>query len=241
MDSLALPNALINQVLLTIIWLRKYPHVDTLSLWFDIDPSSVVRIVYKVLPELRRYFQNQISWPTLPEWRSLMGNWEEFPNVVGAIVTTPHKIYRTLIEPKRPFYSGYRHYHCMNTQLVMDNEGHIRFVQAEFLGSTHDAVSFQLMDPIGPGRNLDLPPNAKLLADKAYLDGGSLLTPVKANQMHLLNRRDRKRARRFNTLLSKRRVKIEHIFKEVKTYKAIGQIWRHPLWLMPVCVELVAL
>ena len=43
---------LINQVLLTIIWLRKYPHVDTLSLWFDNDPSSVVRIVYKV------FFQN---------------------------------------------------------------------------------------------------------------------------------------------------------------------------------------
>ena len=115
-----------------------------------------------------------------------MENWEEFPNVVGAIDTTPHEIYRPLIEPQRPFYSGYRHYHCMNTQLVMDNEGHIRFVQAGFLGSTHDAVS-------------------------------------------------------FNTLLSKRRVKIEHIFKEVKTYKAIGQIWRHPRWLMPVCVELVAL
>ncbi|XP_020602223.1 uncharacterized protein LOC110041281, partial [Orbicella faveolata] len=139
--------------------------------------------------------------------------WEEFPNVVGAIDTTPHEIYRPLIEPQRPFYSGYRHYHCMNTQLVMDNEGHIRFVQAGFLGSTHDAVSFRLMEPIGPGRNLDLPPNAKLLADKAYPDGGSLLTPVRANQMP----------------------------KEMETYKAIGQIWRHPRWLMPVCVELVAL
>ena len=124
---------LINQVLLTIIWLRKYPHVDTLSFWFDIDPSSVVRIVYKVLPELWRYFQNQIRWPTLPEWRNLMGNWEEFPNVVGAIDTTPHEIYRPLIEPQRLFYSGYRRHHCMNAQLVMDNERHIRFVQVGFL------------------------------------------------------------------------------------------------------------
>ena len=71
---------LINQVLLTIIWLRIYPHVDTPSLWFRIDPSSVVRIVYKVLPELWRYFQNQIIWPSLSEWRNLMGNWEEFPH-----------------------------------------------------------------------------------------------------------------------------------------------------------------
>ena len=142
---------------------------------------------------------------------------------------------------QRPFYNGYRHYHCMNTQLVMDNEGHIRFVQAGFLGSTYDAVSFRLMEPIGPGRNLDLPPNAKFLADKAYPDGGSLLTSVRANQMPLLNHRDRRRARRFNTLLSKRRVRIEHVFKEMKTYKVIGQIWGHPRWLMPVCVELVTL
>ena len=86
----------INQVLLTIIWLWKYPHVDTLSLWFDIVPSSVLRIVCKVLQELWRYFQNQICWPTLPEWSNLMGNWEEFPNIMGAIDTTPHEIYRPL-------------------------------------------------------------------------------------------------------------------------------------------------
>ena len=101
----------------------------------------------------------------------------------------------------------------MNTQLVMDNEGHTRFVQAGFLGSTHDVVAFRLMESIGRGCNLDLPPNAKLLANKAYPDGGSLLTPVRANQMPLLNHRDRRRARRFNTLLSKRRVKVEHVFK----------------------------
>ena len=46
----------------------------------------------------------------------------------------------------------------------MKNEGRIRFVQAGFLGSTHDAVSFQLLEPIGPGYNLDFLPNAKLLA-----------------------------------------------------------------------------
>ena len=71
-----------NQVLLTIIWFRKYTHVDTLSVWFDIDSSLMFLIVYKFLTELWRYFQNQISWPHLHEWRNLMGNWKEFPNVV---------------------------------------------------------------------------------------------------------------------------------------------------------------
>lgn len=222
------------------MWRRKYPHVNTLALWFDIDPSSVVRIVYKILPELWRYFQNQIVWPNLHEWNNLMRNWPEFPNVVGAIDTTPHEIYRPLTEPQRPFYSGYRHYHCFNTQLMMDNMGHIWFLQAGFLGSMHDAVSFRPMEPIGPGHNLDFPPNAKLLADRGYPDGSPLMTPVRANQMALLNNRERRRARRFNRFLAKRRVKVEHVFKDMKIYKAIGEIWRHPRRLMPVCVELVA-
>ena len=170
-----------------------------------------------------------------------MGNWPEFPNAVCAIDTTPQEIYCPLTEPQRPFYSGHRHYHCVNTQLVIDNEGRIRFLQAGFLGSTHDAISFRLMEPIGPGHNLDIPPNAKFLADKGYPDGGSLLTAVRAGQMHLLNHRERRRARKFNRALEKRRVKIEHVFKEVKTFKAIGQIWRHPRRLMPVCVELATI
>ena len=225
------------------MWLRKYLHLDTYALWFDIDIdiTSVIRIIHRTVPELWRYLHNQIRWPNLLEWQNLIGNWPEFPNAVGAIDTTPHEIYCPLTEPQRPFYSGHRHYHCMNTQLVMDNEGSIPFLQVGFLGSTHDAISCRLMEPIGSGRNLDIPPNAKFLADRGYPDGGSLLRAVQAGQMHLLNHRERRRARKFNRALARRRVKIEHFFKEVKTSKAIGQIWRHPHWLMPVCVELATM
>ena len=60
------------------------------------------------------------------------------------------------------------------------------------------------MEPTGRGRNLDLPPNAKLLAlhlAKAHPDGGVLMTPVRENQLPLLNNRERRRARRFNRAL----------------------------------------
>ena len=42
-------------------------------------------------------------------------------------------------------------------------------------------------------------------------------------------------------LKKKRRVKIEHVVKEVKTFKTVSQVWRHPRWLMPICVELATL
>lgn len=231
---------LTNQVLLVFIWLRKYPHIDTLALWFDIDPSSIMRIIYKILPELWRYFHNQIRWLNDQEWANLMGNWPEFPNVVGCIDSTPHEIYRPYTEPQRPFYSGHRHYHCFNTQLIIDNEGHLRFVQTGFLGSTHDSTSYRLMTPVGNGRQLSMPPGAKLLADQGYPDDDTLLTPVRPVQMRILTNRERRRARNFNTHLASRRIKIEHVFKDMKSYKAIGNIWRHPRWLMPICIELVA-
>ena len=88
---------------------------------------------------------------------------------------------------------------------------------------------------------MDFPPNVLLLADRAYPDHGSLLTPIRAGQMHLLNHRERRRARKFNRALAKRRVKVEHVIKEVKPFKAVSQIWRHPRWLMPICVELATL
>lgn len=82
---------------------------------------------------------------------------------------------------------------------------------------------------------------AIILADQGYPDDGPLLTPARAGQMHLLNRRERRRARKFNRALSKRRVKIEYVIKEVKTFKAVSQVWRHPRWLMTICVELATL
>ena len=116
---------LIHQVFLVLMWLRKYPHVDTLSLWFDIDLTSVVHIIYELVPELWGYFQNQFSWPNLHERANLVENWPEFPYAVGGVDTTPHEIYRPLTGPQWPFYSGYCHYHRMNTHLVMDSEGNI--------------------------------------------------------------------------------------------------------------------
>ena len=106
-------------------------------------------------------------------------------------------------------------------------------MHAGFLGSTHDATSYRLMTPVGPGQPLSLPNGAKLLADKAYPGAHPLLTAVRAQQMRLLNRRDRRRAHRFNRRLSSRRIKVEHVFKEMKTYRAISSIWRHQRWFMP--------
>ena len=120
----------INKVLLTLMWLRKYPCLDTMALLFDVSPSTVSHIIHSVVPILWRFFHNQVHWPTVDEWNALRGNWQSFPNAVGCLDGTPHKIYRPQVEPQREFYSGHRHYHLMNTQLIVDNLGNIVFLQA---------------------------------------------------------------------------------------------------------------
>ena len=150
----------VNKVLLTFIWIRKYPCIDTLALLFDISSSNVSNIIHHIVPALWRHFHNQISWPTIEEWNTLRGNWVSFPNTIGCIDGTPHEIYRPQVEPQREFYSGHRHYHLMNTQIIVDNLGNIVFLQAGFLGGQNDATNFLLMERIGPGTDHDMPVGA---------------------------------------------------------------------------------
>jgi hypothetical protein len=96
----------INRVLLTMIWLRKYPCVDTLALLFDISPSTVSAIIHRIVPVLWHFFRNQVTWPSVAEWENMRGNWRSFPDAVGCIDGTQRNLptyenYRNLPKNKR--------------------------------------------------------------------------------------------------------------------------------------------
>ena len=172
------------------------------------------------------------------EWNFLWGNWRYFPNAVGCIDGTPHEIYRPQIEPQQDLFSGHRHYHILNTQLIVGNVGNIVFLQAGFLRSPNDAGNFNLMERIGPGTNYDMPPDVVLQADKGYGDIPPLLTPFRAAHIRRLPRHGQRVARRFKRKLSRCRIIIENTIKHIKTYQTVGSIWRHPRWFQPIVVEL---
>ncbi len=144
---------------------------------FDVSLATVSKAVHRVIigllllylyiiPVIWHYFINQVTWPSLKEWNGLRRNWRSFPNAVGCIDGTPHEVYRPLTEPQREFFSGYRHYHLMNTQLIVNN----------------------MMERIGPGTDNDVPVGVVLLADKGYSDIPSLLTPFRQTQIRRMNR-----------------------------------------------------
>ena len=142
---------IVNRILLLYIWLRKYPCLNTLSLMFDVSPQTVSALIYQGIIVLWRYFRSNATWPTNRECTEMRNKLQQFPNLaVGCINVTQHEILVLSTEPLRQFYSGHRHFHLLNTQMICDNNGHIRFLQAGFLGSTYDTQSFRLMEPIGP-------------------------------------------------------------------------------------------
>ena len=193
-----------------------------MALLFDVSSSNVSNTIHHVVPVLWRYFHNQISWPTIEDWSTLRGNWVSFSNAVGCIDGTPHETYRRQIEPQRESYSGHRHCHLMNTQIIVDNLGNIVCLQADFLGGKNDAANFLLMERFGSGTDHDMPVGALLLADKGSADTPLLLTAFRKAQIRTMAIPDKRRARRFNLRLSRCRIVVRHTIKHLKTFYGFG-------------------
>ena len=87
----------------------------------------------------------------------MRGRWRNIPEVVGCINGTSHEIYRPNNEIQQMYYSGHRRFHCIHTQVVIDNELRIRHVESGFLGHTNDAQSFALMSDISENGQLPIP------------------------------------------------------------------------------------
>ena len=228
-----------NRVLLVLIWLRKYPSIDLLAGIFDISMSTVSGTIHQIAPILWHHFRSLISWPSLRQWRHHQNSWRYFPNAVGAIDGTYTPINRPS-ENQGNFYSGHRHRHLMSIQVVCDCSGHIRFIQAGFPGHLNDAGTYLRMQPIGPGLTLDFPANCELLADKGCAARAPLRTMWRQAQLRRMPGRLHRLAMKQNRYHKKYRIKVEHIIKHIKDYRASRNIWRHPRWFQPVIFELCA-
>ena len=219
------------RILLVIIWLRMYPEVAVLSGLFMICPSSVEREVRFLLPVLWNYFKEFVRWPTAEQWLEMAHHWEMFPGAVAVIDGTRHRIQRPQTEPQQSFYCGHTRCHNFSTQIVMNNQGNIVFIQSGFIGHNNDSGQLQLMPSIGVGGKLHLPPSLYILADKGYPCVYPLITPwrcVAGDPSKQL----------FNRDFARVRTRVEHCIRRVKEYGAVQQLWRYERWMFPIVVEL---
>jgi len=132
--------------------------------WLILDSINVFDLL------LSRY----IRWLTLEEWERLRGNWPYMDVAVGAIDGTSHEIYKPK-EHQEMYYSGHRKFHCLHSQVIIDNTGMIRHVESGFYGHQNDAQHYRLMTRIPD--ELPFPHTCFLLGDKIYPNGFPILSP----------------------------------------------------------------
>lgn len=230
----------INRLLLVLLWLRSYPCYNLLSLLFDVSSHTVSMHIRALIPILWEIYSPNIAWPSRQQWLQLHGNWSNIPTALAAIDGTSHAIYRPQVEPQEEYYSGHRHVHCIHTQIVVDNENHIRLVKSGFLGHQNDAQQFNLLPSIGTNLELDFPPNYVILADKIYADRAPIVTPYRRHQLRRKTPREKRKCKKFNRRMSTCRVYVEHAIRRLKTFRVVGTLWRHRRNELNQIVELCA-
>ena len=94
------------------------------------------------------------------------------------------------------------------------------------------------MPQIGHNQELDFPQNVVLLADKIYPNGYPLMAPYTRRQLNVRPENVRRKCRKLNRLVTEYRVKVEHAICDLKHYKIIGTLWRHPRRMLKKIVEL---
>jgi len=112
-----------NRVLLVIIWLRQYLKLYVLACLFGISKSTVAEEIYHVVPIMFIRYRSFITWHSLRKWSNFLNTLPHFPNAVGMIDATTHRIQRPSGPRQVDFYRGDKKYHFMSTQLVIDADG----------------------------------------------------------------------------------------------------------------------
>ena len=176
-----------NQVLLTMIWLRKYPTLHHLALHFSIPVTSVHRIIHRIVPLLHSCLVKEyIIWHDMNYWRNLQGYFPSWPNVVAILDCTPFRISKPAGNLQRLFYRGDRHCFFLNWIVIIDVKGFIVFSRPGFVGHINDSTCLdQVCIPV-------LPQGLQIMADQGFANQRPILIPLsrRGNPLQGTIRRD---------------------------------------------------
>ena len=209
-----------------------------------------------VVPILFINYRHYIKWNSTRQWHRFLDTFPSFPNAVGTIDGTIHRIRRPSGPLQAEFYRGDKRCHFMSSQVIVDADGLIvllvtgyginplsctslflsrRTVTSPrtssfsgFPGHMNDAQCYQTLPRIGHGRARNLPRRARLLADGGYAARVPLIAPRRIAR----NRRQRQANRALRAI----RMQIEHLIRFHKVHAFINSIFRHKRCFLPFVV-----
>jgi len=199
---------------------QNFPQGD-LAVRFNIDQSSVSRILNQWIPLLRAQLKALIRWP-----QSLIGPTEPpynlLPNAVGIIDGT--EIFIQLpsnLETQKSSFSDYKSHNTVKYLVGIDTfTGFFIFSSPGFSGNSSDRFTIQhswILDELKPGQ--------RILADKGYnaLDLFAQKRSFLTNPSFLSGGRLSAQEGMQSRLIASARIRVENAIKRIKEYKVFSE------------------
>lgn len=221
-----------DQLLVTLVWLRRYPTHEVLGWLFGVSDSTTVRVVGRILPLLERLGHDTMRFPDPGKHyrRSFDALLAELPELSVVIDSFEQKVQR----PKQrseadTWYSGKKKTHTIKSQVGVDvHSGRFCDISESVPGPTADITLLKgsgLLErlPEGVGAEGDL----GYVGIKAAHPQGLGFTPrrkPRGKDKHRERGKDKPRPPEdilYNTAFSSRRVIVEHRIGRLRGYECL--------------------
>ncbi len=216
-----------DQVLLTVVWLRRYPTHEVLGYLFDVGEWTAGRTIHRVLPVLEQAGRDTMRMPDpgKKRRRSLDSLLAETPELVVLVDTFEQRVQRHRDRNEADqHYSGKKKQHTLKSQIVVDElSGEICDVSESVAGPTAD------IRLLAESKVLErLPEGVGAAGDLAYV-GIDKLHPCGKGVTPRRKPRNKDRPPEdvaFNRAFAKRRIPVEHTIGRLRRYECLAQLDR---------------
>ena len=217
-----------DHVLLTVVWLRRYPTTAVLGYLFGVSEPTARRAVARVLPLLEAAGLDTMRLPDPGKGhrRDLDALLAETPALAVLIDTVEQRVRRPTDRAEADTdYSGKKRQHTRKRQLAIDErDGRIVAVPPSVRGPTADLTLLK-----ASGLLARLPPEVGALGELADV-GSAAAHPAGLGATPRQKPRGRPRPPEdvaYNTAFARRRVAAEHTIRRVRVFEAVTQPDRH--------------
>ncbi|HVF03256.1 MAG TPA: transposase family protein [Frankiaceae bacterium] len=216
-----------DQVLLTVVWLRRYPINAVLGYLFGAEETTALRTVRRVLPVLEAAGLDTMRLPDpgkgrRPDLEALL---RETPALAVIVDTFEQRVQRPRDRAEADtYYSGKKKQHTLKSQVAVREDGRVADVAESARGPTADITLLK-----DSGVLERLPPEVGALGDLAYVGIADLhpagLGATPRRKPRGTPRPDADIA--SNTAFARRRIVVEHTIGRLRAYQALSQTDRH--------------
>lgn len=201
-------------LLMFLLYYRTYTSMVWIGFLFNLNASNVSRLSKSLEPLLAQI--TTVNKERILSEDDVRQCVQQCERIVDA---TEQKIQRPSNEDQRPFYSGKKKQHTMKTEIQTTTEGKIVRVSKSVPGATHDMALRQAQPALHQ--------NECVYVDSGYQGlqkvHAATELPFKATKTKPLD----EESKRYNAALSRIRIKIEHVFGDIKVFRIMKDVYRN--------------